>query len=181
MPPGAETEPLPAPGRSLLASLDRSVRVLLGFLLLGMVFLNVASALGRYLFGYVINGADEILVFSMVWLVMVGVILVTADRDNIALDVLPNAISPGARRVISILTHIVMATACGTAAFHGWAFVARVAAIGQTSMALGLPMAVPHSALVVGFAGCAIVSALLVVRDVTLLFSRPRPGGRDLL
>ena len=34
-------------------------------------------------------------------------------------------------------------------------FVQRVAAIGQTSMALGIPMAIPHSALVIGFGGTA--------------------------
>lgn len=169
MPPGSETKSRQAPSGGVLPALDRAIRVILGLLLLGMVGLNVASALGRYLFGYVITGADEILVFSMIWIVMVGLIVVTADRDNIALDIVPGAVSPRARSIISIFNHVVMSAACAAAAFHSWSFVARVTAIGQKSMALGLPMTVPHAALVTGFAGCAIVSALIVVRDLMQL------------
>ena len=52
----------------------------------------------------------------------------------------------------------------------------RVAAIGQTSMALELPMAIPHFALVVGFAGTTIASALLLASDIAEARARAAPG-----
>ena len=67
--------------------------------------------------------------------------------------------------------------ACAFATVQCWAFVSRVAAIGQTSMALGLPMAIPHFALVVGFGGTTIVAALLLASDVAEL-SPTRRGKR---
>jgi TRAP-type transport system small permease protein len=145
------------------------VRVVLGLLLLGMVALNVVSALCRYVFGIVFTGADEVLVFSMVWMVMVGMILVTIDRKHIALDFIMTRANDHQRAALSALHHLVMTGACAYAAFYCWQFVGRVASIGQTSMALGLPMAIPHSALVIGFAGTAIAAALLLIADVSTL------------
>jgi TRAP-type C4-dicarboxylate transport system permease small subunit len=153
-----------------------AVRALLGLLLLGMVALNVANAICRYVFGVVLTGADEVLVFTMIWMVMVGMILATADRRHIALDFLVTRAGPRQRIALSILHHAVLLGACGYAAFYCWAFVARVAAIGQVSMALGLQMAIPHFALVVGFAGTAIASALLLAADISELTRGPRPS-----
>ena len=153
-----------------------AVRVLLGLLLLGMVALNVANAICRYVFGVVLTGADEVLVFSMIWMVMVGMILATVDRRHIALDFLITRARPRQRAALTILHHAVLTGACGYATFYCWAFVARVAAIGQTSMALGVPMAIPHFALFVGFAGTTIASALLLAADIAALARAKQPA-----
>jgi TRAP-type transport system small permease protein len=147
-----------------------AARLLLGVMLLIMVALNVINAVCRYVFSIVFPGADEILVFMMIWLVMLGLVLVTAQRSNIALDFLILRSGPRSRRLLEIFHHVVMTVCCAFTTFYCWAFVSRVAAIGQTSMALGLPMAVPHFALVVGFAGTTIVAAFLVVADVVALW-----------
>ena len=153
-----------------------AVRVLLGLLLLGMVALNVANAICRYVFGVVLTGADEVLVFSMIWMVMVGMILATIDRRHIALDFLVTRAGPRQRAALTILHHAVLTGACAYAAIYCWAFVARVAAVGQTSMALGVPMAIPHFALFVGFAGTTIASALLLAADIAALARAKQPA-----
>ena len=163
---------------SAAGTIAKSVRVILGLLLLGMVALNVVSALCRYVFGIVFVGADEVLVFTMIWMVMVGMIVATASRSHIALDFLVTRVAPRQRVALSAVHHLVMTGACAYAAFYCWSFVARVAALGQASMALGLPMAIPHSALIVGFAGTTIASALLLAGDIRELLRAPRPAAR---
>ena len=162
----------PATGPRIARVAVSAARTLLGVALLVMVALNVINAVCRYVFGIVFTGADEVLVFMMIWLVMLGLILVTANRSNIALDFLVQRTGPRTRLVLAIFQHGVMTVTCAFATFYCWAFVSRVAAIGQTSMALGLPMAIPHFALVVGFAGTTIVAAFLVVSDVAELMDR---------
>ena len=157
-------------------AITSAVRTLLGLMLLGMVALNVANALCRYVFGVVLTGADEVLVFTMIWMVMVGMILATIDRRHIALDFLVTRAGPRQRVALAILHHAVLTAACAYAAFYCWAFVARVAAIGQVSMALGVPMAIPHFALFVGFAGTALASAALLAADVAELARHKRPA-----
>jgi TRAP-type C4-dicarboxylate transport system permease small subunit len=140
-----------------------AARVLLGTLLIGMVLLNVANAVCRYLFSVVLTGADELLIFAMIWMVMIGMILVTIDRRHIALDFLANLLAPRPRIALTMLHHLIIAIGAAYAAVQCLDFAQRVAIIGQTSMALGFPMVFAHSALVVGFAGTALVAAVLVV------------------
>ena len=140
-----------------------AVRALLGTLLIGMVLLNVANAACRYLFSVVLIGADELLVFGMIWMVMVGMILVTIDRRHIALDFLVNRLAPRPRIALTMFHHLVIAIGAAYAAVQSLEFTRRVAMIGQTSMAIGFPMVFAHSALIVGFAGTALVAAVLLV------------------
>lgn len=151
-----------------------AARMLLGVVLIGLVLLNVVNAVGRAV-GTVVIGVDEVLVFGMIWMVMIGMMLVTADRSHIALEILTARVGARARCILSIVTHIVMVGACGYAAVQSFAFIQRVTATGQTSMALGMPMLIPHSALLVGFGGTAIIAAMIVVSDFRSL---PQRDGR---
>ncbi|MFN3351481.1 TRAP transporter small permease [Pseudorhodoplanes sp.] len=137
-------------------------------LLIGLVLLNVVNAVARAT-GRVVVGVDEVLVFGMIWMVMIGMLLVTADRSHIALEILTARVGARTRCMLSIVTHAVMTAACAYAAWQSFGFIQRVAATGQTSMALGMPMLIPHSALLVGFAGTAIIAAMIVVSEARAL------------
>jgi TRAP-type C4-dicarboxylate transport system permease small subunit len=155
-------------GAGLARAALAGVRILLGMVLIGLVLLNVINAVARAT-GKVVIGVDEVLVFGMIWMVMIGMMLVTADRSHIALEILTARVGPRARCILSIITHAVMIGACGYAAMQSYAFVQRIVATGQTSMALGMPMVIPHSALLVGFAGTAVIAVMILVSDIRSL------------
>jgi TRAP-type transport system small permease protein len=177
-PPAASAAP---PANFAIAPLARIAgniaRTLLGLVLLAMVILNVVNAAGRYALGAVFIGSDELLVFAMIFMVMIGMLIVTAERGHIALDFLAHRLGPGPGLALCLLHDVIVLVASAYAAVQSFAFVARVGAMGQTSMALGLSMVVPHSALALGFAGTAVVSALLVMRDILALRAASRPSG----
>ena len=172
MPAGAESS---APANPVANAVAFLVRAILGLLLLGMVALNVVIAMCRYVLGIVFTGADELLVFTMIWMVMVGMIVATANRSHIALDFLVTRARPRQRIALSVIHGIVMTGACAYATVYCLSFVLRVAALGQVSMALEIPMAVPHFALVVGFGGTTIASALLLAADLSEIMRGPQP------
>ncbi len=155
----------PDAGAGLARFALSAVRTLLGLVLIGLVVLNVANAVARAT-GRVVIGVDEVLVFGMIWMVMIGMMLVTADRNHIALEILTARVGPRARCLLSIMTHAVMVGACGYAALQSFGFIQRITETGQTSMALGMPMLIPHSALLVGFGGTAIIAAMILVSDI---------------
>lgn len=165
-----EDEAVSAPdaGAGLARTALSAVRTLLGLVLIGLVLLNVVNAVARAT-GRVVIGVDEVLVFGMIWMVMIGMMLVTADRSHIALEILTARVGPHIRCILSIVTHAVMIGACGYAALQSFGFIQRITATGQTSMALGMPMLIPHSALLVGFAGTAIIAAMILVSDIRSL------------
>src|SRR5258708_17877468 len=85
-----------------------ATRAMLGTILIGMMLLNVANAVCRYLFSVVLIGADELLVFAMIWMVMIGMILVTIDRRHIALDFLANRLTPLPRSALTMFHHLII-------------------------------------------------------------------------
>ena len=171
---------VPAPVLRVSRIAVAAVRTLLGLVLLGMVVLNVANAIGRYSFGAVFIGADELLVFALVWVVMLGTLLVTAEQSHIALDFLVDRAGPRGLILLKILHHAVIVAGSSYAAAQSVSFVRRVAALGQTSMAMGIPMAIPHSALIVGFGGTALIALALLVSNLAALPSafRVQPERR---
>lgn len=161
----------------LAAFLVEALRILLGVVLVLMVAVNVANALGRYTAGITFVGADELIVYAMIWIVMTGMVIVAAEGRHLALDVLPDRLGGTAKMAHSLFCHAAMAAACAYAAFQSYAFVARVGRVGQLSMALGIPMTIPHAALLSGFSLTALVAAALCVRaaaDLHAARSRPR-------
>src|SRR5688572_14678259 len=105
-------------GMSPLSRIAASaVRLLLGLVLIGLVLLNVVNALARAT-GVVVIGVDEVLVFGMIWMVMLGMLLVTAERGHIALELLTTSVGPRVARMFSIVTHIVMSASCAYAAYQ---------------------------------------------------------------
>ena len=77
-----------------------ALRTGIGILLILMVALNGANAFGRFILKESIIGADEILVFSMIWLVFLGVAVATWHRKHLSIDLLRPALPHRARRTL---------------------------------------------------------------------------------
>jgi TRAP-type C4-dicarboxylate transport system permease small subunit len=151
--------------RNLLAGL----RVLLGAVLLLMVLVNVLNAAGRYGFGIAFTGSDELVVYAMIWVVMTGMVVVTAEGTHLSLDALQSSLGSRGKLWLGLLNNILVAASCGYAAVQSYGFVVRVGRIGQVSMGLGIPTTIPHSALLAGFALTAVTAFCLAVGTIATL------------
>jgi TRAP-type C4-dicarboxylate transport system permease small subunit len=147
-----------------------TLRVLLGLVLIGLVVLNVANALARAT-GIVVIGIDEVLVFGMIWMVMLGMLLVTAECGHINFELVTSRVGPRTRVILMVVTHTILAAACAYSAYQSFQYVSQITRLGQTSMALGMPMLIPHSAVVVGFGGTAIIALVLAIGGLRQLIS----------
>ncbi|WP_420410131.1 TRAP transporter small permease [Hoeflea sp.] len=154
----------------------RLVGILLGLALIAMVLVNVANAVGRYTGGFSLVGADELLVYGMIWIVMLGAILAARSRDHLSINLLPTAMSGVMAATVQIVVDLATVAVSLFIAWHSFDFISRIAALNQTSMGLGMPMVIPHSAVLVGFVGIAAVTAFLTIVDISRLaaFERGR-------
>lgn len=146
--------------------ISRRLKAALGIALLVMVGVNVANALGRYsgLFG--LTGADELLVFMMIWVVMLGAILALRERDHLTLEFAPRLFGPRGRGLALALADLATALISAFVAWQGWLYAARIAEIGQVSMGLGAPMAMVHFAIPLGFGAMALIAAVFTLDGV---------------
>jgi TRAP-type C4-dicarboxylate transport system permease small subunit len=73
------------------------------------------------------------------------------------------------------MSHVIIAAAGAYAAWQSLAFVSRIMANQQTSMALAIPMYIPHGGLTIGLACTALVAAVLAALDLRALLSGATP------
>ncbi len=155
-----------------------ALRNVLGLGLIAMVVLNVANAIGRYGGLTTVSGIDELLVYSMIWIVMVGAVLTTWDRAHLSIDLLPSMLGSFQRTLVRAVVNLASFLICGFVSIHSWMFIDRIGSLGQKSMGLGIPMVVPHFAVFFGFAGVSIVSLYLLAGDIRLVFKNGDPRWR---
>ncbi|WP_193178550.1 TRAP transporter small permease [Oricola nitratireducens] len=161
-----------------LGHLGSAVEWVLGLVLIGVVLINVVNATGRYLFSASMTGADELMVFIMIFVVMVGAVLALAGRRHICVNLLPSY-ATGRRLHFLYVVHDLIGLAATSYAFHAsWLFVSKIARLGTKSMTLGIPMTIPHSALLIGFGAMAVISFVCLIRDLFLLAGAPASDAR---
>ncbi|MEQ9487872.1 MAG: TRAP transporter small permease subunit [Alphaproteobacteria bacterium] len=155
-----------------IASVCRSA---LAALLLGMVVLNVANVITRHGFTSSIPGADEILVFAMIWLVFTGAALVAVLDRHLKFPVFADRLPARYRQPLLLFVSLGSAGLFAFTAVSSWQVLVKLDRIGQTSMAAGIPMTVPHSAVLLSF---GLMAAIALWRCIGYLTGR-LGSGRD--
>lgn len=153
-----------------------AVHWVLGLAMLAIVAINVVNATGRYLLGFSMTGADELMVYTMVWVVMAGAVLSLASRDHIGVNLVPSYATGRTLHLVHAVHDLTALLSCALATYASWGFVTRIAAIGPRSMGLGLPMVIPHAALLAGFAALTLTALALLLRDADA-WSRSAPSA----
>jgi TRAP-type C4-dicarboxylate transport system permease small subunit len=123
-----------------------------GSLLLVATAINVANVIGRYLFGAAIFWTEEILVFIVIWSVFLAVPSIAYQGDHVYMDLFSARLrGPWKKLVNSAVAALFIA--CGVfVVVQSYRVVALHLRTGAVSVAAGVPLAIPHAALLVGFA-----------------------------
>ena len=167
------------PASAFLRKLPGRVEMLIGLVLIAIVMVNVVNATGRHLFGQGIEGADELMVFAMVFLVMGGSVCALALRSHISVNLLPSYLKGRKLHALSLVYDLLAIGVSAFAAYSSWGYVTKIGRLGTKSMSLGVPMWIPHSAVLAGFSVMFVVALALAARDVSgLLSSRSFGTGR---
>jgi TRAP-type transport system small permease protein len=135
----------------IAARLGRGLDRLLGLVLCAVVLLNFVSAALRYLGAQAIVGADEMQVYAVVWLVFIGAAIASWRRSHLRMDVLTHGLSGRRARLREWIEHAIALATCGAMCWVSLQFVLQVRDLGQRSDGAGIPMWIPHAAVLVGF------------------------------
>lgn len=116
--------------RSLLSRIANDVEETLIAVLLGaMTLITFANVIARYVFNDNLLWALEATVFLFAWLVLIGASYVLKQHGHLGVDVVINAVSEPARRVLAILTAVCGLAFCGLLLLGGWDYWAPFAAL----------------------------------------------------
>ncbi|WP_337248142.1 TRAP transporter small permease [Rhodovulum sulfidophilum] len=143
---GPVPKALSAALRALRRIVDGAALLLLGYMALAVL----VQIVGRYVFNYSIAWSEETATFAQIWLALLGAGIAMRHNQHVGVDFLILKAPLQVQRVFNLA-----AFALG-AWFLGVVVVGSVSMVGigliVKSPALRMPMAIPYSALPVGFA-----------------------------
>lgn len=127
-------------------------RLIIGSAIFIMIALNFANVVGRYIFLSPIIWAEEVMVFMMIWCVFIGVILVTWEDRHIKMDMLSNYFKYPLREIINAFALLGFLATNAFVLIQSWGVTTMMVRLDQRSVVAEIPMAIPHSAILFGFA-----------------------------
>jgi C4-dicarboxylate transporter DctQ subunit len=99
-------------------------------LILGlMTLITFANVVARYVFNANILWALESTVFLFAWLVLIGASYCTKTRAHLGVDVVLNAVSPGLRRILALISVTACLAFCVLLLIGAWNYWAPFAAL----------------------------------------------------
>jgi len=129
---------------SLRRGLDRGLGALLS-LLMGLAVANVVwQVVSRYVLGDPSSFTDELARYLLVWIGLLGAAYGVGQRMHLAVDLLPARLGA---RMSWLAECCVIAFAVAVPIWGGLRLVSLTGALGQTSAALGIPLAAVYVAL----------------------------------
>ena len=139
------------------------VRLVLGTLMLTSIAVNFANVVARRVFSAPFAWAEEAMIYIMVWLVFLGVVLVSWRNDHLKMDLLSSSLRGRWRAAVNVLAVAVVIAVGVYVVVHSLPVVLTFGRNEQVSVAAGIPMALPHAAIVIGF-GLALIAVLIRFR-----------------
>ncbi len=124
----------------------------LGCLMLVGVAISFANVVARYVFGYAIYWAEEVLVFLVIWGVFIGMAAAAYERSHLNMDLFSNRISGRVKLALNAAMTATLLACCGFMLVQSWQVVSLFYQSGVVSVSAGVPKWIPHAALPVGFA-----------------------------
>ena len=116
-----------------------------------MILAMFAQVVNRNIVKSSIGWFEEISVFCMIWMAMLGTELGMRDGTQASVTFLVGKLKGTSKKVVTILTRRIIIVLSGVMTRACIQLIMKQMATGQTSAALKIPMYIPYSALLFGF------------------------------
>ena len=136
----------------------------LAVVMIAGVALNFINVIARYFFSAPIFWAEEVLVYTMIWAVFLALPAVTFSNDHLRMDLFYLKLQARLRMAVDVLCGLLYVVFGTFAAWNSYKVVALLAQNRQASVTAGLPMAIVHAALPIGFALMVLAVAVRALR-----------------
>jgi TRAP-type C4-dicarboxylate transport system permease small subunit len=138
--------------------LMRVIERVLAYAFVFAVCLNFTNVVGRYGLGRTILWADEVQVYIMVWMAFLGAVVASWRNIHLRMDVLVRGLPRRWQAWVKALEMLAVLVLTGFVVLQSSNYVGRIFALEQRSDTGGIPMWIPHSAVVLGFLLVALVT-----------------------
>src|SRR5947209_13072261 len=138
---------------------------LLGAALIVAVLYNFVNVVGRYVVGQTFISADEVQIYIMVYIAFLGAAVATWRRLHLRMDVLVHRLPQRLQTVLSVIELGLIIVLAALVLYVSSGYVKQMAGLDARSQNAGIPMWIPHSAIVLGFGLIALLAVLQFVQS----------------
>jgi TRAP-type C4-dicarboxylate transport system permease small subunit len=128
-------------------ALTRLCEVLAGLLVGAVVAINLAQVVSRYVINDPLEWSDEVMRYSMAWVMFIGSSAAIFRGEHMAAGILGPVENPLIKTLLHYVILLAMLTFAGILAFFGTRYGLDT---GQVSPASGIPMEIPYLSVGVG-------------------------------
>jgi C4-dicarboxylate transporter, DctQ subunit len=160
----------------LNAWLWAAARASIGLVLIAATALVFVNVFLRYVFNYALSWGDEVITYSLLWLVFLGGGVAARQGAHISMEAVLTLLPARMQRHNAMLVNVVCAGLCAVVGYLGWSLAVAVRNFDQVGAASGVPMFWVYLAIP---AGCALM--MLGFFEVALRHLRgpERPQAAD--
>jgi TRAP-type C4-dicarboxylate transport system permease small subunit len=148
--------------RSLARGLAVTCEVSAGAILLVVSLINLGQVLGRYVIGFSVPWAEEVMRYTMMWLMMLGGVACIYRVEHMAIESLVESAPERRRDLVRSTLFGIAGIFCIFLVYYGW--TAAIRNSSQYAAASGMPMIIPYLAIPVG-------GALMLIEIVLCWFA----------
>lgn len=166
--------------KTLVFRLERTVEILMALALAVMVACVFGNVVLRYVFNTGFAAAEEIARLMFVWMIFLGAILALRRHAHLGVEMLQEALPPGARKAFAVVSHLLVLYALWLFLHGSW----TQTAIGMNihSTVLGYPTALMSGAGLLCAGTMMLIVALNLLRILSghpaaIIPGTPRPEG----
>lgn len=147
--------------------LTQFVLAIAGVSLLGIVVVNAANVVARYVARSPFPWAEELMLFMMILAVFAAAIAVTWRNLHIRIDTFIDRASPAVRRIALAVGTLVSIAAMMTVVFFSVRVVVLLYELDQRSDALDVPSWIPQSFVPIGLGTIALIMGIKLILALT--------------
>jgi C4-dicarboxylate transporter DctQ subunit len=147
----------------LTALVARLEDVAVGTIMLGATYILFQGVVLRYLANYAFPWTEEVVRYSIVWLVFLGGSIAARRGAHISMDILVVYLPPRAKLFVMGVASVLAAGFTLATTYYGVLLTASIWQYGQLSPAAEIPMALPFAAIPVG---CGLMTIRFVLTSL---------------
>ncbi|MDF1747256.1 MAG: TRAP transporter small permease [Alphaproteobacteria bacterium] len=161
---------------------EKCDRAIMAIMSLVVIITNLAVTgfilflvLARFVLGWSVVGVLEMATFSAIWLYMCGAVIAARNKEHLVVDFLSQSIRSDRMRALHALAvSVIMMVLSLFFLSLAQDMVAWSIKRPQTTAALGLPLILPQSAIVLAAVLCSVYALRDLVKAVMVVFARPQ-------
>lgn len=152
--------------KKIIKSITKLEHLLMVVAFVLMVISYFISVVNRNIIKGSAPWTEEIALFSMVYMALLGMELGLRDGTQVSVTALTSKLEGNVKKVVWLISKLVLLVFLGFMFYHGLSLVSKQMIAGQTSPVLKLPMFTIYFSLVLAFGISLIVQIVLLIVEL---------------